>query len=186
MLWEGMAKPVERLRYSNPRSHLFTSGNLLPPTLRDGRHIEEYLKGLKFGENYFFEKTIFQNQEPTGFHRIIHLFGGVDENGILRKVSINPALHGVLFTDEGFQRIVVKVQGYLSKQEAIDGTMAEFGLHKELSDLSSTYILKCHGHSVRDRSRNVLGPSFLGYGYLEFAPFGDLSNVIIRTYLENR
>jgi hypothetical protein len=52
----------------------------------------------------------------------------------------------------------------------------EFGLHLKLTAINCPYILRCFGSSVRER---VSAPH-LGYGYLEYAPWGDMFDMMDR------
>lgn len=56
------------------------------------------------------------------------------------------------------------------------GTNEEFETQIDLSRIQPETILACYGMSIRKRRHN--NPKFLGYGYMEYAPYGDLCDLI--------
>ena len=65
-----------------------------------------------------------------------------------------------------------------SHEGVVEQTEDEFGTLRTLSRTQPEYFLQCHGFSVRDRNNDRGGPPSLGYGYLEYAPYGDLSDLL--------
>jgi hypothetical protein len=73
---------------------------------------------------------------------------------------------------------VVKITGFTEQPWALESTMNEFWPLKYLSSLQPDCFIQCHGYSVRQRKNPMMGPTYLGYGYLEYAPYGDLCQLL--------
>jgi hypothetical protein len=70
--------------------------------------------------------------------------------------------------------MVVKILGGETYEEVKRDIDKEFGFHDAVSNKNCPHILNTWGHGYRIRS---VAPQ-LGYIYMEYAPFGDLLNLI--------
>ncbi|KAH8704596.1 kinase-like domain-containing protein [Phaeosphaeriaceae sp. PMI808] len=114
------------------------------------------------GVYWKFERTIYQNpngSNPNGsnLRRIIHLFALVDDFGRIKK------------------RIAVKVQGEYTYNDIQMILETEGGIHTNLAQLGCSNILNILGTSYRKLNSS----HYLGYIYLEWAPYGSLSDLVL-------
>lgn len=178
--WENYIRCPERVTEQlrnddRGEAYLFEPGPIAAPTTLDADHVIKHLGRYGKGINWIYIKPLYENKSSrTKLKRSVYLFArGDDQNHVL---DVRIAYHSL----ESFQRlifpfkyVVVKVQGYETQDKASHGTSNEFDLQLKLSHTGCQHVLQCYGHSLR-RTRFP----FLGYGYLEYTPRGDLLNFI--------
>ncbi|KAA8617745.1 S-TKc domain containing protein [Pyrenophora tritici-repentis] len=128
-----------------------------PATLGDPDEVQRVL-GAQYSGNlrWMFHSTIFQNGHVENYQRIVHLFVGVDELDHIQK------------------RIIVKVQGERTEKSLLDTMQPEIDLHQRLTTKGCRHIVDFYAASYRIRRI----PPILGYVYMEYAPFGDLHDLV--------
>ncbi|KAF2657262.1 kinase-like protein [Lophiostoma macrostomum CBS 122681] len=107
-----------------------------------------------------FVKTLYENSQghPEGnYQRVLHLLLRTDHQGNIER------------------RVVVKVQGHHQVDEAQRLLTKEVRVHRAISGKGCLHILDCYGSSIRQR---VKFPKGLSYIYMDYAPFGDLNELI--------
>jgi hypothetical protein len=72
--------------------------------------------------------------------------------------------------------MIVKVVGASSSDKVRELITREFGLHFDLSSKGCRHIIDCFGLSERHRASQPQ----LGYGYIEYASYGDLRGLMMR------
>ncbi|KAF2714563.1 kinase-like protein [Pleomassaria siparia CBS 279.74] len=72
------------------------------------------------------------------------------------------------------ERMIVKVQGQPSLEEAQSALEIEFGVQSQISNKGCDYIVNLHGTSIRPQ---IDAPHLL-YGYMEYAGFGNLLELL--------
>ncbi|KAF1847600.1 kinase-like protein [Cucurbitaria berberidis CBS 394.84] len=145
--------------FENPKPDA-TMGDIKQVNVADPKPPGE--KNRPAGSRWVFEKTIYQNPHETYdnklTHRIIHLFALVTEDRQILK------------------RLVVKIIGSTDVLGVVGTIMRESTHHEALSFKNCASILDAYGFSIRKRA---YGPQ-LGYIYMDYAPFGDLLDLIKR------
>ncbi|KAF2657261.1 kinase-like protein [Lophiostoma macrostomum CBS 122681] len=152
--------PDEEAKVVRHEGHFFAKPDP-PPTSADVEHTREEMAKLGHPSEWTYAKTLFQNTQIGNLHRIVHLFLRSDKDDNIKE------------------RLVVKIQGYNDRFNLHHFLKAETDAHAKVSTQRCPHILRCHGCSKRSRARLPL----LGYIYLDYAPFGNLSD-FIRSYKE--
>ena len=68
--------------------HLYQDpGTKPPPTKGDIAQIKNDLQHIS--AHWRFERTVYENSHHSHFHRIIHLFAGIDDYGVVKQVSVH-------------------------------------------------------------------------------------------------
>jgi hypothetical protein len=76
--------------------------------------------------------------------------------------------------------MIVKVQGADTYELAMRESQVEYVLHQRLSDLGCPHILRVYTNTVRQRTE----APHLGYIYMDYAPFGNLGELLRRVSAE--
>lgn len=72
--------------------------------------------------------------------------------------------------------MTVKVIGERTRDQVRNTVNTEAGIHLEASKLRCPHILECYGYGFRRAQ-----VPYLGYIYMEYAPFGDLFDLLQKT-----
>ncbi|CBX97204.1 hypothetical protein LEMA_P103350.1 [Plenodomus lingam JN3] len=142
------------------QDHLYTHGSARGPTINDISEVNDNNERFEEGERWVFEKTIYQNPHrpvPGGHsQRIVHVFARVSTAGAI------------------LERRIVKILGGADMAQINRDIDEEYRHHARLTNRGCANILDLHGYSYRSRPI----PPQLGYLYMEYAPYGDLSDLL--------
>ncbi|KAH7408704.1 kinase-like domain-containing protein [Phaeosphaeria sp. MPI-PUGE-AT-0046c] len=131
------------------------------PTITDISHVNRRTDVGGHGA-WKFERTIYSNRHhergARSYRRIVHLFARIDDFGRILD-----------------QRMAVKVQGEDNMSSIRDIIFREYNWQKWLNGAHSAHILEARARSYRSRAT---APRHLGYIYLDWAPYGSLSDLI--------
>ncbi|KAF1917545.1 kinase-like domain-containing protein [Ampelomyces quisqualis] len=139
------------------KGHCYDASNIRPPpTVGDINHVQA-CAFAPTGTEWKFERTVYQNRHRDHgrlqLRRIIHLFVRIDAFGIIHD------------------RMAVKVQGESNMAEINEYVGREFRIQNSLNQIENPNILVARSWSHRQRPT---APPFLGYIFLDWAPFGSL------------
>ncbi|KAF2001517.1 kinase-like protein [Amniculicola lignicola CBS 123094] len=151
--------PPPSVPASPPDAHVYREYTRQDATEPDIREVNQALHGIGRVGEWHFVKCIYVNPGHNLFKRTVHLFVRVSGNYNLEE------------------RLVVKIQGYTNLARMLRDSR-EYDIHHLLSVRGSDHIVDLYGRSVRARGHNLPPPEprppFLGYIYMQYAPFGDL------------
>lgn len=166
----------------NSQNHIYDSSDHIPVTKRDLERIDKDVSDINNpGARWVHEKTMYAQPNPQQVtdlgltQRVLQLFAHVAEDGtMLRGRQLEGGIKYRLDQHTNDQRMVVKIIGDKSRSGLQEHIEREAIPHWTSSKLRSPHIVECYCYAYRWREH----APYLGYIYMEYAPFGDLTSLL--------